>query len=128
MTPPRSSCCLQLVEKCPPLHPRVFGCQEGDLSLPNARIWININPSHCEGERAVSVCPSREIFASRGGQRGDLPAPFLTPVQPFLFLSACRWWVSPPGHLAFAPHLEDVSHPECSCCKNSSTAARSTSV
>lgn len=40
MSLPRSRCCLQVVEKCLLLHPRVFGCQEGILS-----------PSHCEGER-----------------------------------------------------------------------------
>lgn len=52
------------LKNCPLFHPRVFGCQEGDLSLSNARVWINLSPSHSEGEGAISVCPSREIFAA----------------------------------------------------------------
>lgn len=117
--PPRWRCCLQLAEKCPLLHPRVSGCQEGDLSLSNARVWINLSPSHCEGEGAISVCPSREIFAAEEA-KGVAYCPPPQPSPAFLVLSACRWGRWPPaGHLAFAPHLEEASHPGCSHCKNS---------
>lgn len=87
LSPPRSRCCLQLDEECPLLHHRVFGCQEGDLSLYNARTWINPGLSHCEGEGAVSACPSRERDSGQRRPKGCLTNSFLNPVQPCLFLS-----------------------------------------
>lgn len=94
LSPPRLRCCLQLDEKCPLLHHRVFGCQEGDFSFSNARIWLNLSPSHHEGEGAISACPSRERFRVQEAKgiaswfSPPLTAALLVPESPWVGIAA----------------------------------------